>query len=122
MDLSTFHCIQCHACCREPGYVRLTKEELDAIALFLGMDVHEFIDQFTLLTKDRTTLSLIEKEDGSCIFLNVNGCKINPVKPLQCRNFPHEWKFSGFETICGWAKRQRGYHSPRILNPSSSSK
>ena len=107
MDLSTFHCIQCHACCREPGYVRLTKKEPDAIALFLCMDVHEFIDQFTILTKDRTTLSLIEKEDGSCIFLNVNGCKINPVKPLQCQNFPHQWKFSGFETICGWAKNQR---------------
>lgn len=106
MDLSTFHCIQCHACCRVPGYVRLTKEEPDAIALFLGMDVHELIDQFTILTKDRTTLSLMEKKDGSCIFLMGNGCKINTVKPLQCQKFPHEWKFLGFETICGWAKNK----------------
>lgn len=106
MDLSTFHCIQCHACCREPGYVRLTKEEPDAIARFLGMDVLEFINQFTILTKDRTTLSLMENRDGSCMFLSKNGCNINPVKPLQCQNFPHKWKFSGFETICGWAKSQ----------------
>ena len=105
MDLSNFHCIGCHACCREQGYVRLKKDEPDAIALFLGLDVQQFIARYTVLTKDRTGLSLIEKEDGSCIFLNRKGCKINPVKPLQCREFPQGWKFSGFETICGWAKK-----------------
>lgn len=105
MDLSNFHCIGCHACCREPGYVRLKKDEPDAIASFLGLSVHDFIAQYTILTKDRTGLSLIEKEDGACIFLTDAGCKINLVKPLQCRQFPKEWRFTGFETICGWAKK-----------------
>jgi Fe-S-cluster containining protein len=127
MDLSNFHCIQCHACCREAGYVRLKKEEPDIISSFLKLDVETFIDRYTILTKDRTALSLIEKGDGSCIFLTESGCKINVVKPLQCREFPHGWKFSGFETICGWAKRvnsksETQHHKPRILKPSSSSK
>jgi len=105
VDLSNFHCIGCQACCREAGYVRLKKDEPDKISSFLKLDVHEFIDQYTVLTKDRNSLSLVEKKDGSCIFLTKTGCKINFVKPLQCSSFPHEWKFSGFETICGWAKK-----------------
>lgn len=105
MDLSNFHCIGCQACCREPGYVRLKTDEADKISAFLELNVHEFIEQYTVLTKDRNCLSLVEKEDGSCIFLIKTGCTINSVKPLQCRGFPHDWKFSGFETICGWAKK-----------------
>ena len=105
MVLTNFHCIGCQACCREPGYVRLKQNEPDAIASFLGLSVHNFISRYTVLTKDRTGLSLVEKKDGSCIFLTDRGCEINSVKPLQCREFPHKWKFSGFETICGWAKK-----------------
>jgi len=86
--------------------VRLKEKEPDAIAFFLGLDVNEFIATYTVLTKERTGLSLIEGRDGACIFLTNAGCKINPVKPIQCREFPHKWKFSGFETICGWAKKK----------------
>ncbi|MCP3943109.1 MAG: YkgJ family cysteine cluster protein [Desulfobacteraceae bacterium] len=101
--LSNFHCMKCHACCKETGYVRLRENEPDAIASFLKIDIHKFIADYTILTKDRTGLSLIEKEDKSCIFLTDIGCKINSIKPFQCREFPLGWKFSDFETICGWA-------------------
>ncbi len=107
IDLKNFECIRCHACCRQPGYVRLLAKEPDAIAAFLNMDVHEFIDIYTVLTRDRECLSLIEQEDGACIFLNEEGCQINPVKPRQCRDFPQKWKFSDFKNICGWAKQQK---------------
>jgi Fe-S-cluster containining protein len=107
MDLSTFECIQCHACCRQPGYVRLRPAEPDVMADFLEMDVHEFIETFTILTEDRTGLSLIEQPDRACIFLTDTGCRIHPVKPAQCRDFPLLWRFSGFDRICGWARSQR---------------
>lgn len=103
--LKNFHCIRCQACCRETGYVRLTKEEPDSIADFLGMDVNDFIETHTRLTRDRQALSLIDQEDGACIFLTREGCRINPAKPAQCRDFPHKWKFSEFQQICGWAKK-----------------
>jgi len=133
LNLEKFQCIQCHACCREPGYVRLLPEEPDAIAKFLGMDIHAFIDKFTRLTRDRHCLSLIEAPDEACIFLSDEGCAIEPVKPIQCKNFPHKWKFSDFEHICGWAKKVSGQnqppgqpgsmdHIPRMPRPSSSSK
>lgn len=124
LDLKNFHCIHCQACCRETGYVRLKKDEPDSIANFLGMDVNDFIDTLTRLTRDRQGLALIDQEDAACIFLTQKGCRINPVKPVQCRDFPHKWKFSNFKQICGWAKHisEEKNHNPRMPNPSSSSK
>jgi len=68
---------------------------------FLGMGVHAFTREFTRLTNDRAGLSLTEKDDGSCIFLDAdNACRIQAVKPKQCRDFPLSWQFEGFERIC----------------------
>ena len=107
--LKGFKCIQCHACCRQNGYVRLRPEEPDAIAAFLGMDVKAFIETYTYLTRDRQALSLIDQDNGACIFLDLNqGCRIHPAKPRQCRDFPFIWKFSDFNRICGWARQRAG--------------
>lgn len=108
IPLDEFKCIQCQACCRQPGHVRLKPGEPDKISAFLGMGIYEFTDKYTEVTKDRQTLSLVEQQDGACIFLTGKGCLINPAKPVQCREFPHSWKFSGFEQTCGWAKKQKG--------------
>ncbi len=105
-DIRDFKCIQCHACCRQTGYVRLGRTEPDRIAAFLGMDVMEFIDRFTRLTRDRQCLSLIDQKDGACVFLMKDGCRIHSVKPRQCNDFPFKWKFRDFKRICGWAKQQ----------------
>jgi len=104
-DLSDFECRRCGNCCRVPGYVHLSLSEIDACAEYLGMDVGAFTDQYTRLTKYRTGLSLIEHKDGSCIFLTEGGeCLIEPVKPLQCRQFPAEWKYDDMNTVCaGWS-------------------
>lgn len=104
-DLSQFKCLGCGACCRQDGYVRLKKDEPDIIASFLNMDVYPFIETYTILTKDRQTLSLIEKENGDCVFLTPQGCKIHDVKPKQCLEFPSIWRFAEFQKICAWAKK-----------------
>jgi Fe-S-cluster containining protein len=104
-DMSHFECQKCGNCCRQPGYVRLKPDEPDTIAAFLKMDVYLFIEQYTTLTLDRQTLSLVEKQDHSCVFLTPQGCRINPVKPGQCLTFPHGWRFSNFDTVCQWAKQ-----------------
>ncbi len=105
MNFSGFKCLDCGACCRQEGYVRLKKNEPDIIAAFLGMGVLQFIDTCTVLTKDRQALSLKEKENNECLFLTLEGCRINAVKPLQCREFPFKWKFKNFTTICAWAQK-----------------
>lgn len=130
-DLGDFQCLGCQACCRETGYVRLVPGEPEAIALFLGMDLYEFTGTYTRVTRDRQALSLTEQPGGACVFLTPEGCRIQAVKPRQCRDFPHAWRFSGFENICGWAKARAAdasqrdgmnNHMPRMPSPSSSSK
>lgn len=106
LNLSKFKCLGCGACCRQDGYVRLKNEEVDQIARFLELDVYDFIQKYTVLTKDRQCLALVDKPNGECFFLTPHGCKINPVKPGQCKSFPFQWKFREFKSICAWASRE----------------
>lgn len=96
-----FRCLRCGACCRWEGPVRVSEEEIKAIAAFLEMEESLFIKEYTCLAPDRKSLSLLEKEDGSCLYLDdEKGCLIQEVKPLQCREFPYKWKFPGWEKEC----------------------
>lgn len=105
-DTSDFKCLNCGACCRQDGYVRLREDEPDRIAAYLNMDVYAFTEKYTHVTRDRQTLSLIDKKNGECIFLSPQGCRINPAKPRQCLDFPQKWKFKAFHSICAWGIRQ----------------
>jgi len=94
-------CQRCGNCCRWPGDVIVTDREVENIAAFLQMDLDVFIQQFTRLSANRRHLSLIDKEDGSCYFLEgKNRCQIQSVKPVQCAGFPNQWKFPGWREIC----------------------
>src|SRR5882724_1743371 len=95
-----YDCQRCTACCRWPGDVRLAEGEIARLAAFKGMREVPFIQQFTRLTEDRRGLSLQEKPNGECIFLDGNDCSVQPVKPQQCRDFPNRWNFPGFEKLC----------------------
>ena len=64
------------------------------------MSEHEFIQLFTRLRHDRQGLALLDKGNGECIFLENNGCAVQPVKPQQCKDFPNLWNFPGADKIC----------------------
>jgi hypothetical protein len=93
-------CQRCTACCRWPGQVRLTDEEITRLAAALGLSEFDFIQRFTRLRQDRRGLALQEKTGGECIFLADHDCAVNAVKPQQCRNFPNLWNFPGFAQAC----------------------
>jgi Fe-S-cluster containining protein len=94
-------CQRCGNCCRWPGDVIVTEQEVDAIANHLRMGAADFVQKYTRLSANRQHLSLVEKEDGSCIFLEgKNVCLIQPVKPAQCSGFPNRWRFDGWREIC----------------------
>ncbi len=102
-EQGNFICRRCGNCCRWPGYVRLSAAEVEQIAAFLQLEVEEFTARYTILTKDRRNLSLKELESGSCIFLDNTepaSCLIETVKPRQCRQFPLNWNFPGWENEC----------------------
>ena len=102
---SSFTCRRCGECCRWEGAVKITGDEVDAIAAFLDMSVEEFLEHHTRLTPDRQHLSLIEKANGECEYLTtasdgLPACAIEPVKPRQCREFPAKWNFPGWQNLC----------------------
>jgi len=81
-----FECTKCGDCCRgEPGYVWVSKDEINSISLYLNMTTIEFANKFLRNVDD--IYSLIEKSNGDCIFYD-NGCTIYNQRPLQCKTFP----------------------------------
>lgn len=96
----TYLCQRCTACCRWPGFVRVTPEEIGAIAAYVQIDEDSFIQEYTRLRPNREGLALIDQEDGTCFFLKGNDCSIQAVKPQQCKDFPNGWNFPGWRTVC----------------------
>lgn len=78
----------------------MTDADITAIAAFLHMSEEDFINEYCHLQRNRKGLSLIDAEDGACIMLCENGCRIQPVKPQQCIDFPYKWNFPGWENRC----------------------
>lgn len=95
-----WECQRCTACCRWPGQVRLPEAEISRLAAYLGLGEFDFIQRFTRLRADRRGLVLAEKPDGACVFLEGRDCRVQPVKPQQCRDFPNLWRFPGCEDRC----------------------
>lgn len=96
-----YACQRCGNCCRWPGDVRITDAEVTSIAAHLGLSDAAFTDQYARLNANRTGLSIIDKPNGECVFLEgLNTCLIQPVKPFQCKGFPNDWQFPGWRDIC----------------------
>ncbi len=87
-----FSCQGCGGCCSgEPGYVWLNQDEINAIAQELQISTIDFIQKYTRNIQGK--ISLIEKPNYDCIFLDNNRCKIYNARPVQCSTYPF-WKIS----------------------------
>lgn len=95
-----YACQRCTACCRWPGDVILTDEDVARISRFLGLSEWDFIQRHTRLSRNRRHLSLHEVDDGACAFLDGGDCRLQPVKPAQCAGFPNRWVFPGWQQVC----------------------
>ena len=95
-----YECQRCTNCCRWPGQVKLTSEDVTKIAKFLEMPEFDFVQTHTQLQPSRLGLALLVKEDGACAFLEGNDCLLQEVKPEQCKGFPNAWNFPGWQEIC----------------------
>jgi len=105
-DAAMFVCRQCGACCRRPGDVRLTDDDLDRAARLLGMTVRAFAERYTRLTSDRGALSFVDGEGDACVFLAADGtCRIHETKPNQCRDYPLLWRDPDWQRICAGAEQ-----------------
>jgi Fe-S-cluster containining protein len=74
----------CTNCCEVEGNIYITEEDLVRIAEFLGMTPAAFEAQYVYRTRN---LLRFRKPKQGCPFLD-RGCRIHPVKPVQCRLYP----------------------------------
>jgi len=101
-QLSTYHfiypneiiwkCQRCTLCCKDSSkhirHIKLLKEE----GITLSRKIKIPIEKFTVPTLDKIYSHEILKDNGKCIFLKDNMCKIYDSRPLVCRFYPFEMK------------------------------
>ncbi len=82
-----FECKRCGFCCQGESTVSLSDEEQKRIASYLGIPVSEFLTKYTVKRGKRVEMKTI---NGHCIFYDELSslCKIHPVKPFHCRQWP----------------------------------
>lgn len=84
----------------------LTSDETERVAEFLNLPVQDFTERYTRLLDDRRGLSLTERADGACVFLESdNTCRIQAAKPQQCRGFPFAWRSERLAARCAGLRR-----------------
>ena len=86
-------CASCTGrCCRgESGNIWVNRDEIDRIVAHLGTNLVDFMANSVRQVDSR--LSLRERwteEEAVCLFFDVlaRTCRIYPVRPIQCREFP----------------------------------
>ena len=84
-----FKCTQCGDCCTgAPGYVWFNKEEGQAMAELLGMEVQDFYKKYA--RKIGIRFSLKEFSNGDCILFDgqTRNCRVYSARPRQCKTWP----------------------------------
>lgn len=108
-----FRCLRKGLCCKR-YWIPVTHLDLARILEFVNMSLEELIDLKSVevygnypqipqvLVNGRLYyLSLRDREDGSCIFLDEEKgvCLIHPAKPIVCRFYPFTYKIAGDEIV-----------------------
>lgn len=84
-----FECTGCGDCCTgAPGYVWVTRDEIEALADLCAMGVEEFEAKY--VRKVGVRKSLIEFDNGDCVFFDGRSrrCRVYNARPRQCRTWP----------------------------------
>ena len=108
-----FKCTGCGQCCTgSPGYVFLSKTDLDALAAHFNISNEEFLKRYTYKVDGQYSL-LDTPGTNACIFLEKEKCAVYHARPIQCRTFP--WWLHTIRAPEDWkeaAKRCEGIDHP----------
>ncbi|MEZ0344599.1 MAG: YkgJ family cysteine cluster protein [Caldimicrobium sp.] len=86
--MKKFVCKKCGFCCKGESTVSLSEKEILKIAEYLGISREEFLENYTIKKEEkRIEMKIVE---GYCIFYDKREgvCKIHPVKPEKCKEWP----------------------------------
>ncbi|MBM4273754.1 MAG: YkgJ family cysteine cluster protein [Deltaproteobacteria bacterium] len=80
-----FQCQQCGECCAGKGGIYATRDEVAAMAGFLGLSEEDFLFHYV---EESPMGPRLGTADGACVFVEDNRCRVHPVKPRICREWP----------------------------------
>lgn len=113
--LTPFVCARCGNCCRGEGFVRVSPEEQRAMAAYLGIGLEEFQRLYTRppeIAEHAAAGDLWLRDqpgpEQACIFLGPdNSCRVHPVKPQKCKDFPLKWRTPDVMEYCVGLRGER---------------
>ena len=121
-----FGCQRCGHCCGgSPGTIRVSEDEIEALAQRLEMHDAEFRSVYTRRLRGGD-VSLRERSDGACVFFDSGaGCRVYEQRPRQCRTWPF-WR-SVVHSAERWAEEaescpgmnQGSLHHPELIARTS---
>lgn len=82
-SLFGYSCSRCRVCCRDKT-IHLNPYEIARLAKNRGISTTAFIERFTV--NGGTILKY--RQDGTCVFLDPEGCAVHADRPLVCRLYP----------------------------------
>lgn len=83
-----FECTQCGRCCRGPGNVWVTDDEIERLAVHVERSVEAFRAEY-VKRAGRRGLVLTQKRNQDCVFWNEeHGCQVYSSRPRQCLTYP----------------------------------
>ncbi|MEW6387433.1 MAG: YkgJ family cysteine cluster protein [Thermodesulfobacteriota bacterium] len=81
-----FQCQQCGDCCQGNGGILLSQKEMRRLAAFLKMSLKDFRQRYVTASSLGPNLAT---QNGICIFQEGKLCRVHPVKPRICREWPY---------------------------------
>lgn len=101
-----FGCTRCGGCCVGAGPVRVSDEEVLALARRLSLPAHEFRAMYTRTLRGGDVSLREHRRDRSCVFYDrERGCTVYEDRPRQCRTWPF-WR-SVLDSPERWAEEAR---------------
>ena len=78
-----FKCQRCSACCSNKT-IKIEPSEILRLSRNFKINAKEFLETYC----EGESAILKNKADGTCIFLDSNGCSVHLDRPLVCRLYP----------------------------------
>ncbi len=115
-----FECTRCSFCCgHSPGFVYLSRNDLEKLLEFFKMPVKEFVEKYCRFVDyyyGETVLALKELKNFDCILWN-NGCSAYDARPVQCSTYPFwSWMIKDKKVWDECSKDCPGINRGKILN------
>jgi Fe-S-cluster containining protein len=81
-----FECQRCNQCCQGRGGILLWPDQIGPAAAELDMEGDEFLTRYC--EPKGEAYSVLCGDDGSCLLLGPEGCRIHEAKPDICKRWP----------------------------------